>query len=48
MEIIEKTLLFLIDFIFFVTLSVVFLPAFLIVTALQDTWSGKMKDVFGL
>ena len=32
----------------FVAVSVLFLPAFLIVTALQDWWSKKLGSLFGL
>jgi hypothetical protein len=31
----------------FVALSIVFLPAFFIVTYLQETWSSMLSELFG-
>jgi hypothetical protein len=46
MEAIEKTFLFILNFVGFVILSIVFLPAFFIVTYLQAAWSKMLGDIF--
>ncbi|MFZ4500125.1 MAG: hypothetical protein ACOYMZ_01345 [Minisyncoccia bacterium] len=33
--------------VFFVLVSIVFLPAFLIVTYLQEFWSKRLSELFG-
>jgi len=48
METLEKILLGLWNAALFIVLSLLFVPAFLIVTFLEKTWSEKMKDVLGL
>lgn len=44
---VEKILLSVFNFLFFVVLSILFLPAWLIVNYLQETWSDRLKDLFG-
>lgn len=48
LDIAEKVLLAILNFAYFVILSLLFLPAFFIVTYMQKTWEEKMKDVLGL
>jgi hypothetical protein len=48
MESIEKILLSAGNFILFILASVIFLPAFFIVTYLQDFWSDKLSELFGV
>lgn len=46
MEIVGKFLGLLFDFVLFVILSVLFIPAFFIVTYLQPIWQEKLKSLF--
>lgn len=48
MEAVEKTFLYIGNLIFFIILSVLFLPSFLIVTYLQETWSKMLGNLFKL
>ncbi|MBP9701201.1 MAG: hypothetical protein KBD54_02280 [Candidatus Pacebacteria bacterium] len=48
LDIAEKVLLAILNFVYFVILSLLFLPAFFIVTYMQKTWEEKMKEVLGL
>ena len=43
----EKTLKMAGDLLLFVILSMVFVPSFLIVHWLEDTWSKKLSELFG-
>lgn len=36
------------EFLLFILVSLFFLPAFLIVTYLQDYWTKKLNELFGL
>ena len=47
-ETVQKAILAVLDFALFVAVSLVFLPAFLIVTYLQGYWTKKLGDLFGL
>ena len=44
----KTVLLYAGDLLLFVVVSVLFLPAFLIVTVMQPLWSKKLGDLFGL
>lgn len=44
----EKVLLSILNFALFVVMSVIFLPSFLIVNYMQDAWSKKLSDIFGV
>ena len=46
MEQVEKALLLILRFAFFVVLSVIFLPSFLVVTYLQTTWAKLFGELF--
>jgi hypothetical protein len=46
MEWLEKTAIFILRFLGFVVLSIFFLPSFLIVTYLQETWSKMLGEIF--
>lgn len=48
MEIVEKILFAVGNFALFVIMSVIFLPAFLIVNYMQEAWSEKLSDIFGV
>ncbi len=48
METVEKILLSIGNFIFFIFLTLLFLPSFLIVTYLEGVWKKKLGEVFGL
>ena len=47
-KILGDTLLTVWEFILFILVSALFLPAFFIVTFLQKYWTKKLEDVFGL
>ena len=44
----EKTLTTIGDILLFAIATILFVPAFLIVTWLQDFWSKKLSELFGL
>jgi flagellar biosynthesis protein FliQ len=46
MEIIEETLIFVGKVLLFAVLSIIFLPCFLVVNFLQETWSKMLSDLF--
>lgn len=46
METIEKIISLVFNVIIFTLISIVFLPALLIVNTLQNIWSDKLKDLF--
>ena len=48
LDILQTVLLAILNFALFVVMSLIFLPAFFIVTVLQKSWEEKMKDVLGL
>jgi len=48
MEIIEKSLIFVGKLILFVLLSIIFVPSFLVMTYLQDTWVKMLGELFDL
>ncbi len=48
METVQKILLAIGEFVLFIAVSLIFLPAFLIVTYLQGYWTKKLGDLFGL
>ncbi len=48
LDIAETVLLAILNFAYFVILSLIFLPAFFIVTYLQKTWEESMKKTLGL
>lgn len=48
METVEKILMLILDFVIFVVLSILFLPAFLIVTYVQPIWQKKLQSLFDL
>jgi hypothetical protein len=45
MEFIGKSLLFFGKLVVFVFFSIVFVPSFLVVTYLQETWSKMLEEV---
>jgi len=46
METVSKSLSFVANVLLFVLLSIIFLPAFLIVTYLQEPWTKMLGDLF--
>lgn len=48
METVQTILLSIWRFALFIAVSIVFLPAFIIVTYLQDYWSKKLSELFGV
>ncbi len=48
MDLLEKTLLAIINFAYFIVLSILFLPSFLIVSTLQKTWEEALKKNLGI
>ncbi len=48
LDIAESVLMAVLNFAFFVVLSVIFLPSFLIVTYLQKPWEDAMKKNLGI
>jgi hypothetical protein len=48
MEFIGKTLAFAGKLLLFMLLSIVFLPSFLVVTYLQESWSKMLSELFSL
>jgi hypothetical protein len=47
-DIAKTVLISLWNFGLFIVVSLVFLPSFLIVTYLQDYWSKKLSELFGV
>lgn len=48
MNTVEHILILLWNVLLFFVVSILFLPAFLIVTNLQEYWSKKLGELFGL
>ena len=48
METFGKILIFAGRLVLFIAVTIIFIPAFLIVNALQSTWNGLMGDLFNL
>jgi hypothetical protein len=48
MEFIGKTIAFAGKLLLFALLSVIFLPSFLVVTYLQESWSTMLSELFSL
>ncbi len=46
MEFLQKILAAVWNFLFFALLSIIFIPAWLIVANLQDIWSKKLDELF--
>ncbi len=46
LSIAEKVLLSLLNFALFVVMSIFFVPAFFIVTYMQEPWSKKLEEIF--
>lgn len=46
MDILQKTLLGIWHLVVFFVLSLIFLPAWLIVNHLQETWSKQLNELF--
>lgn len=44
----RSILVTIIDLVIFVIISILFIPAFLIVTIFQPVWSDKLSELFGL
>jgi len=46
MEIVAKTLLYIGNLILFIFLTIIFIPSFLVVNYLQETWSKMLESLF--